>query len=170
MKRSLIYTIAVALAALGVIVAITDGKSDEPIVTRAPALPELAIPATIPKPTPASSATEKPASPPPAIAEIETKMRKTPVDRPMDEVGKSWFGCVSDSSYNDTLALLNQKSPAVAGRFKGEKAECSALKAGLRVKVLSLNEADNVAQISVDETREVLWTDSSALKGHEPPK
>lgn len=185
MKRNLAIVVAIAIAA-GVAVAhlfaAADGGTKTPVqldssaspgvpspFASAPAAPEP--PAQAPQPTVPSIAPPAPPKqlPAPIVRELAKAREEAPANRPMNQVAKSWFGCASEDGYSATLALIRQKSESASEHFKGAQADCVPLSTGMHVSVMRIDAGSGIAQISVDETHQVYWTDSAALAGDPKP-
>lgn len=116
-------------------------------------------------PAPAAPAISAPAPLPEPIAKIAKEARKTaPPDRPLTQVSKSWLGCQSKQAYSDTMALLNQHSPAAAGAFQGDSPACVMLQAGQKV-LLAFRDPDDPTAVQIRLEGKLLWTDPTALDG-----
>jgi hypothetical protein len=83
----------------------------------------------------------------------------------MTQVAKNWFGCATEDGYNATLALIKQKSANSSDHFHGENADCIPLATGAHISVMRIDGTSGIAQISLDDTHQVYWTDTGALAG-----
>jgi hypothetical protein len=111
---------------------------------------------------------ESPAAPKPLPAQITKALaaaRAQAPSRPMTQMEKNWLGCATEDGYKATLALIEQKSPSSADHFKGPTADCAPLSTGSHITVLHINDASGIAQISLNDTHQVYWTDTAALGG-----
>jgi hypothetical protein len=132
-----------------------------------PAAPE---PVAAPAPTGPQSA---PPSPPPAppvpvpapIAKALAAVRAEAPSRPMTQLAKDWFGCASEDGYNSMLSQIRQKSANLGDHFHGPDADCAPLPTGTHISVMHIDNGSGIAQISIDETHKVYWTDSEVLAG-----
>ena len=136
-----------------------------------PAAPEP--PPSIPTPQPAVPVvppTAPPAPPKvlpaPIAKELARARAEAPVNRPMNQVAKNWFACASEDGYNATLDLIRQKSATSSEHFKGPNADCVPLNTGTHVTLMRVDSANGMAQITIDETHQIVWTDSGALAGN----
>ena len=188
MKRNLVIVIAIAIAAgvaVGYRFAAADGGAQTAVQ------PNLAhsAPPGMPSPFASGPAAQEPpppqaeprsvapivpptAPPPPPeqlpapiVRELAKARAEVPANRPMNQVAKNWFGCASEEGYNTTLDLIREKSASSSEHFKGPQADCVPLSTGMKVSVMRIDAANGIAEISVDETHQVYWTDSAALAG-----
>ncbi|HEX8957852.1 MAG TPA: hypothetical protein VF798_16355 [Burkholderiaceae bacterium] len=192
MKRYLAIVVAIAIAAgvaAGHRFAAADGSAQTaarpgPINSAPPGMPSPfasgpAAPEPAPQqaePQPVASIVPPTAPPPPPkklpapiVKELAKARAEVPPNRPMNQVAKNWFGCASEDGYNATLDLIRQKSASSSEHFKGPQADCVPLSTGMHVSVMRIDAANGIAQISVDETHQVYWTDSAALAGGQKP-
>jgi len=160
--------IGLSLAVMVIATARYSADSSQPAAN--PVAPPLAIPAppAAIAPPPIAAAPSAPPAPvviPPQMAKIAADARDTPMDRPMSQVTKSWLGCHSQQTYQDTLALLASKNPAAADPFKGPNAACVMLTPGQQVLLMETDQSSHAAQVRLGATGDIVWTDPSALGG-----
>ena len=126
--------------------------------------------APAPQVIPPSPPPAPPASIPAPIAKALAAARAEAPSRPMTQLAKDWFGCASEDGYNSTLALIRQKSPNSGDHFHGPDADCAPLPTGTHISVMRIDSGSGIAQVSVDETHKIYWTDSGALAGEPKQK
>jgi len=169
MKRNHLILLGGAIVVAAVLVYFvafpSTASTPVPAVAVAPPAPIVQA-STTATPTTTPTPTETPQPLPPVIAKMAAAVHKTPLNRPMTEVAKNWFGCNSEDAYNTTMDLLTRNDPASAERFKGAGAACVALTAGQAIKLVDIDTNNNVALVRVTETQAMLWTDPAALSGH----
>lgn len=189
MKRNAIIVTAVVLAAGGVLawrlagagnnapppatpVAATSAAPGMPSpFASGPAAPE---PAAALEPVTTQVVPPSPPPPPPVpvpapIAKALAQARAEAPSRPMNQLAKDWFGCASEDGYNTMLAQIKAKSPNLGDHFHGADADCAPLPTGTHISVMRIDSGSGIAQVSIDETHKLWWTDSEALAG-EPKK
>jgi|GEM_PF-2642360 len=127
-----------------------------PVPVAAPAEPPVAPPSPPPAP---------PAPVPQPIAKALAAARAEAPSRPMTQLAKDWFGCNSEDGYNTMLGQIRQKTPNLGDHFHGPDADCAPLPTGTRITVMRIDGSSGIAQVSLDETHKVVWTDSAALAG-----
>ena len=180
MNRSTIVIAAVLLAAAGAAMyrfAGADGGEPpggsavikKPALDFPPAFPPAPANSEQAAAVPQTAAPNPPPAPPaPLTAPIAKELataRAQAENRPMTQVAKNWFGCATEDGYNATLALIKQKNASSADHFHGENADCAPLATGAHISVMRLDSASGIAQISLDDTHQVYWTDTGALAG-----
>jgi hypothetical protein len=169
MNRMTIMIVAIVVVTGGVVAyqfASKDSGEQPPInanVAKAPSdfPPPLT---TVARPTQPALTIPPPTLPAPIAKELAAARALAP-KRPMTQLAKSWFGCASEDAYQATMTLIEQKSPSSTDHFNGPAADCASLPMGTHITLLHINSASGIAQISIDDTHQVYWTDTAALAG-----
>jgi hypothetical protein len=169
MNRKTTTIVAFALVAGGVMMyqfAAKNSAEQAPVNTGVAKTPSDFPPplTSVARPTQPVQTTTPPPLPAPIAKELAAARALAP-SRPMTQLAKSWFGCASEDAYKATMVLIEQKSPSSADHFKGPTADCAPLPTGTHITVLHIDDASGNAQISIDDTHQVYWTDTAALAG-----